>query len=57
MKGKKKLVLEVENKRYLLSLDKREQTVHLSISSFPAEIRLYISDYPEKYIKARLMQV
>ena len=57
MKGKKKLVLEVENKRYFLSLDKREQTVNLSISSFPAEIRLYISDYPEKYIKVRLMQV
>lgn len=57
LKEKKKLVLEVDGKRYWLSMDKREQTINLSISSFPAEISLYISDFPEKYIKARLMQV
>jgi hypothetical protein len=54
---RKKLILEADSKRYLLSLDKREQTIYLPISLFPAEIRLYITDFPEKYIKVRLMQV
>ena len=56
LKRKNHLILEVEKKRYPLSLDKREQTIRLPISLFPAEIRLYISDFPKKYIKTKLMQ-